>query len=208
MTEKWNRTFAAAGILVSTTTFVVIVCWLHVVRPDLDPVRSGVSRYAAGDHGYAVTASFVMLSLAILIAASRFTGPYRHALWASSAGLLLVVLLPVRSSGLGRVEYTLHQVGGAVFFAAATIGVQAIPRKLRARQAPAPLQLTAHVSAVAAAIALALFFASVAVRGSSLDAALGVFQRVCFAAICVALVALGFDMLRETPHARDLQANR
>ncbi len=208
MSQKWNRRFAAIGIMVPTIMFVAIVCWLHVVRPDLDPSRTGISRYAAGDYGHAVTAGFALLSLAILVAAAQFAGAFSRALAIAAAGLLLVVFFPLRSSSPGRLEYMLHQLGGAVFFAAGAFGVQAISRKLSASSAPAALRATARVSTVIAAIAVVAFVASVVGRGSWLNASLGMFQRISFAAICIALATLGLDLLREPRVNSDLRGRR
>ena len=44
MIRKTSRFLAALGILVATTAFLAIVTWLHAVRPDVDPLRRGVSR--------------------------------------------------------------------------------------------------------------------------------------------------------------------
>lgn len=75
MIRKTSRFLAALGILVATTAFLAIVTWLHAVRPDVDPLRRGVSRYAAGEHGYAVSAAFLMLALALVLSASQLGYP-------------------------------------------------------------------------------------------------------------------------------------
>src|SRR3954454_11505524 len=126
-----RRLFPALGILVATGAFMVIVAWLHTSRPDVDPFRRGVSRYATGSYGYAVSAAFALLAVSLLMAASQLrdaaNAPYRWSLGVGAAGLLIVVLFPLRSTPPGAAEYVAHQLGGAIFFIGATIGVQAIP---------------------------------------------------------------------------------
>lgn len=203
MIAKRRTSLAAVGILVATSAFLVIVIWLHAVRPDVDRLHRGVSRYAAGDHGYAVSVAFSMLALALVLAASQLGnqteaqnhGLNRGSFWVAASGLLLVVLFPLRSPSPGRVEYIAHQLGGAVFFLAATIGVQAISPTLRRTAAPTWLESVARVSGAVAVIALLLFFADVVVRASPLHSVTGALQRACFVALSTSLATLGLGVL-------------
>ena len=198
-------------MLVATFAFLVVVAWLHAVRPDVDPFRRGVSRYAAGPYGYAVSAAFATLAVALLIVASRLgsaskaptMGAYRRALWVGAGGLLVVVAFPLRSTSPGSGEYFAHQLGGAVFFVAATVGVQAIPGTLRRTAAPEWLTILARSSAGASAVLLPLFFASVLMNVPLLNSALGILQRSCFVALCASLITLGIGLLSEQRQARD-----
>jgi len=198
--EEGLRSAAAAGVLVATGGFLAIVVWLHFVRSDLDPVARGVSRYAAGPYGLAITLAFGSLSLAVVTAAALLkSATSRRGLVVAAVGLLLVVAFPLRSASPTHGEYFLHQFGGAVFFVAATIGVFGIAGKLRTVPAPAWLQRTARVSSAAAGAGLIVFFTSVAARHSLLGPWLGLFQRICFAAICTALLTLALGLIRESP---------
>ncbi len=203
MDLKRRRTAAAFGVLGATAGFVAIVAWLHVVRPDIDPIAHGVSRYAAGDHGYAVTGAFALLSGATFVAAylvgsskpgTRTDFP-RRTLEIAAAGMFLVVLFPMRSPAPARFEYLMHQSGGAVFFLAAAIGVQALGGRLRAASASARLQVTARVAGVVAVASLVAFLGSIA-SVLPLHPVLGLLQRTCLAAICVALVTFALGVAR------------
>ncbi|HKY21793.1 MAG TPA: DUF998 domain-containing protein [Vicinamibacterales bacterium] len=196
---------AALGMLVATGAFLVVVAWLHVVRPDVDPFRRGVSRYAAGSYGYAVSVAFAMLAAALLIAAAHLdsggeadaSSSHRRALWLGAAGLLVVVWFPLRSALPASGEYWAHQLGGATFFAASTVGVQAVSSTLRRKASPEWLEMVARWSEGIAIVALLLFFASVLLNVPVLKAVLGILQRSCFIALCTSLIALGLGLLTE-----------
>jgi hypothetical protein len=58
--RRWSRA-ACAALLTSLTAIVV----LHVLRPDLDPVRRRLSEYAVGRFGGLMTATFVLFGLGL-----------------------------------------------------------------------------------------------------------------------------------------------
>jgi Protein of unknown function (DUF998) len=183
----------------------VVVAWLHAVRTDIDPFRRGVSRYAAGPYGFAVSVAFATLALALLIAASQLgsaaedpgMGRYRRSLWVGAVGLLAVVVFPLRSSSPGTSEYWVHQLGGGIFFLAATVGIQAITTRLQRTEAPEWLTILARASGRASAMLLPLFFSSVAMNIAALNSVLGILQRACFVTLCTSLITLGIGLLKE-----------
>ena len=196
-----RRGSAALAILVGTAAFVVIVGWLHTVDQDVDSIRRGVSRYASGSHGFAVSVAFALLAVSLLMAASQLRGTdalpmalYRRSLGVGTAGLVVVVLFPLRSKSPGAAEYIAHQLGGAVFFVGATIGVQAVPVALRRLAEPAWLTALARWSARMSVLTLLLFFGSV-LSGPGLHSVLGILQRCCFIALCTSLITLGSGLL-------------
>jgi hypothetical protein len=65
----WSR-FAGTAFVASTTAVVL----LHVLRPDLDPVRRRLSEYAVGRFGGLMTAAFVLFGCG-LCALSRAVRP-------------------------------------------------------------------------------------------------------------------------------------
>ena len=193
----------AAALLGATGAFIGMVMWLHLVRPDVSPMARGISRYAAGPYGSAVSVAFAALAFAVGLAAwqldhSREAGVFRrHAqsLWVAVAGLLVVIVCPLRSPTPGAVEYWLHQGGGAVFFAAAAAGVQAIPRWLGRANAPDALAVVARACGLATVVTVVVFFGSVMATGTSLDAIRGALQRGCFATLSGCLAVLGIGLL-------------
>jgi hypothetical protein len=194
---------AGAAILGTTGTFISVVMWLHVVRTDVSPMARGISRYAVGPYGSAISLAFGVLAVAIAIAAWQLGSPTnaagfpRHArsLWVAVAGLAILIVWPLRSSSAGVVEYWLHQVSGAAFFVAAAGGVQAIPRRLDRANGLRAVTLVARGCSVAAVVTVVLFFGSVIAAGTPLEAIRGALQRGCFAALSGSLVALGVGLL-------------
>lgn len=82
-------------------------------------------------YGSAISLAFGAPAVAIGVAAWQLgsadkTAAFaRHArlLWVAVAGLVVLIVWPLRSPSTGVVEYWLHQAGGAAFFAAAAGGV-------------------------------------------------------------------------------------
>jgi hypothetical protein len=93
------------------------------------------------------------------------------------------------------VEYWLHQGGGAVFFAAAAVGVQAIPQWLGRANEPDALVVGARACSLATVVTVVVFFGSVLATGTPLDAIRGVLQRACFVALGGGLAVLGLGLL-------------
>ena len=56
---SWLAFIAIGGILY----FVVAIMILHVLRPDLNPIRRAVSNYAVGPFGLLMTIAFFTLAL-------------------------------------------------------------------------------------------------------------------------------------------------
>jgi hypothetical protein len=197
----------AAALLGATGVFVSIVVWLHLVRPDVSPMVRGISRYAVGPHGYAISVGFAALASAVGIAAGQLNrrlegGAFKwHAwsLWAAVAGLFVVIVWPLRSPSAGVTEYWLHQGGGAVFFAAAAAGVQAIPQWLSRARTPGVLVTAARTCSLASAVTVVAFFGSVIATGTSLDTIRGVLQRGCFVSFSGSLALLGCGLLVDKP---------
>ena len=58
--RRWSRA-ATAAFLASA----VMITVLHVLRADLDPVRRRLSEYAVGQHGWVMTATFVVFGVGL-----------------------------------------------------------------------------------------------------------------------------------------------
>ncbi len=116
-------------------------------------------------------------------------------MWCAVAGLLVVIVWPLRSPSTGTAEYWLHQGGGGVFFAAAPAGVQAIPRWLWRANSPDALAVVARACSLMSVVTVVVFFVSAMATGTSLEAIRGVLQRGCFAALSGCLAGLGLGVL-------------
>lgn len=107
-------------------SFVGIVAAFHVLRPDVNPVTRGISRYQWGPHGTVMGVGFGLLGLALLGAARVIQGWHRqnrfssNLLRVSALGSLLVAMFPLPESPPPLPEIA-HQFGGFVLFGAAAL---------------------------------------------------------------------------------------
>ena len=77
--------------------FVAVVATLHVLRPDVDPVRDDLSRYAVGPHGWLMAIAFVAMGGAATATACslRSGSPVgRRVLAVAGLGGALVAVFP------------------------------------------------------------------------------------------------------------------
>lgn len=192
------------AICAGTTLFLAIVVWLHVARPDVDPMIHGVSRYAAGPNGFALTTAFSALAVATMASAwslrQNRDGGLRvseSALWTAAASLTVVVLLPLRPDSPGRTEYAAHQVAGALFFIGATIGGRGIASSLSSSH----VRVAARVASSLTTVFLIAFFACVVVSPIIGGLPVGLLQRCLFAGLCACflLQGLGAVSSRQSP---------
>ena len=158
--------------------FALVIVVFHVLRPDVDPLARGVSRYAVGRYGEVFNAVSLVLAFAFVVTGFGFRqaapdsgtlGVYL--LWLGAAGMVFVAVFPLRAVDPMASENLPHQIGGMVFFVAA---------------AAAPVLLSRAVGrhaalAWGAVAATAVFFLSVGIP--ALAGIRGLLQRVCFAAI-------------------------
>lgn len=115
----------------SVIAFIVIVAAFHVLRPDVNPVTRGISRYQWGPHGTAMSVGFGLLGLALLGAARVIQGWQlqdrfpSNLLQVSALGSLLVAAFPLPESP-PPVRAAAHQLGGFVLFGAAALAATRI----------------------------------------------------------------------------------
>ena len=91
-THPWFAFIAIGGILY----FVVAVVLLHILRPDLNPIRHAVSNYAVGPFGLLMTTAFFMLALSDFALAQGFV----RALPNSKRACISVLLLNLAGVGM------------------------------------------------------------------------------------------------------------
>jgi hypothetical protein len=165
-------------------TFALVIVVFHVLRPEVDPLARGISRYAVGRYGEAFNAVSLVLAFAFVVTGFAFRQaapdsgtPGVYLLWLGAAGMVFAAVFPLRAVDSMASENLPHQTGGMIFFLAA---------------AAAPVILSRAVGrhgALAWAIvaATAVFFVSVGVP--ALTGIRGLLQRVCFGAIVAWLIA-------------------
>ena len=160
-------------VWLAATVFIVLVVRLHWLRPDVDPVSRGISRYAAGPNGYVASAAFAALVLACAGAAWLL----RSVPWVIAAvGLTAVMFTPLGLEPAAGISYAVHQAGALIFFIAATWAIRQMNR----------------ATGWAATLCLLTFLANVTLRGPWL----GLLQRALFVSIVVPLL-----MFRATPES-------
>lgn len=179
-------TFAMAAI------FLGIVAWLHVVRSDVDPLRRGISRYASGPYGSAISIAFGALALAL--ASTGVASASGAPMFIAAAALAVVIACPLRSAAPSSLEYYAHQVAGVVFFVSATYGMVSASAVLKTMEIPAYLYLATRALSITAAVTLGPFLVSVVWRKSPLSPFSGILQRCCFGGISGALLCLSYAL--------------
>ena len=174
-------------------TFALVIVVFHVLRPDVDPLARGVSRYAVGRYGQVFNAVSLALAFAFVVTgfAFRQAAPDSgtlgvYLLWLGAAGMVFVAVFPLRAEDSMAVENLPHQAGGMIFFLAAAVAPVLLSRAV-GRHA---------VLAWGIVVATAVFFVSVGVP--ALTGIRGLLQRVCFVTIVAWLIAANaaLDRLR------------
>ena len=84
--------------------FALVIVVFHVIRPDVDPLARGVSRYAVGPYGAIFNIVSLVLALSFVVTgfgvrqAAADTGTLGvYLLWLSAAGMVLVAFFPLRA---------------------------------------------------------------------------------------------------------------
>jgi Protein of unknown function (DUF998) len=182
---------ALSGAVVAITgalTFLAVVGWLHIRRPDLDSRIKGVSHYAGGETRTATTAAFVALSLGLLgsaLAIGARTGSWMNPGMAlvglAALGLLVVAAIPVSVTHDATWRGRVHAVGALVFFIGSAAGLVLV--------SPALGTCVTGVSQAIVAVVVCFLLSMAGVPG--LFAVRGWLQRGCFAGIVAWLLIAG-----------------
>jgi hypothetical protein len=157
-------------------TFVALVAALHVLKPELNPVRNYLSLYAVGRWGWVMTLALLALATAAtaLVTALVLAGAAGRggvaprsrvgvaALVVYAAGVLTIAIAP--TDGLDVVVPTtadaVHAVGANALFVALTVGITAFTPRFRATPGWEDLRVPGLVmGAIAWATLLSLPFA-------------------------------------------------
>lgn len=153
---------------------MLIAAAFHIVRPDLDPIRHGVSRYEWGAHGSIMSVGLVLLGVSLCLSAALESQPL---LLMSGLGAIVVAMVPLPDHP-SLVANVIHQSAGVVLFVGAAAGMLTIALEKRAER----LRVGAARFAV---VALVVFALVAAVRLPFV----GLTQRALLAAICAWLIA-------------------
>jgi hypothetical membrane protein len=172
--------------------FALVIVVFHFLRPDVDPLTRGVSRYAVGRYGEAFNAASLMLAVALVATGLGFrraapdsgtAGVYL--LWLSAVGIALAGAFPLRAVDSMAAENLPHQLGGVVFFPAFVAAAVLLSRATGRHEA----------LAWAAVAAVTVFFLSVGAPALQLTAVRGLLQRACFGAILAWLVLANASLM-------------
>lgn len=186
MTSPLSQTRSASLAVAAALLFIVAVASLHVLRPDVDPIRWGMSFYAIGRFGSVMTAAFVAFGVSVLalvagLAAIQPAGQGSRVglslLGLSGTALLGVALFPSNAvPPVTRTDFA-HVLASMVFFLGFAVGSPLVSWRLRQSRTTA---------SVLAAAFVVTFIATILFRGSH-----GLFQRsaVAFALAWVITVA-------------------
>jgi hypothetical protein len=163
-----NRVF----VLVGCGVFLLIVAGLHVVRGDVPPLTSGISRYAGAPTLLLATVAFLALAggAAGLARMAPQAGAQRGLLMAS-AGLVVVAMTPIGHPDTRVGVTALHTVGGLAFY------LGALAAMFTAGSYSADRRFGWFT------LALLLLFAASGSGTPPINGLHGLFQRMVFAAI-------------------------
>lgn len=181
----------AQGLFLS---WVAIVALLHILRPDLSPLRVYISNYAIGSFGFLMGAAFIAwsLGLAVLVIAVFLTPPLEPRSW---TGLILLSLCSVLMFlvGLFRTDPTdeivttaggIHVLAAFLFFLLQMIAMMVFSIRLRRQGLLGGSYHALFLLAIAAPISFVLMMAYFGDRGMS-----GLGQRI-FAFILISWLVL------------------
>jgi len=159
-TRSFNRERTGARRLAmlaiaAVTYFALVIVVLHVLRPDLNPIRQPTSEYAVGPFGSLMTTAFFSISVAtwaLLIGLRQGLPPAARsrlglgllALW--GVGVLIAMSFPIDAEGAPQtLSGTIHQTNGPVVFFCLAVGAVLISRRLKRADAWRPLYWPALV---------------------------------------------------------------
>jgi len=166
--------------------FAIIVAWLHVRRPEIDPATTGVSQYATGSTYLPMTVAFVALAIGFASVPTRVASTtVSVCCWLASIGIFVVAIVPVSENRQPGWRVLAHTAGALLFFVSAPWAAIA---------ATSGSTDVAMVVAWLLAAAVVLFFASMA-RVPALFPIRGWLQRFCFALVVVWLIVAGMQGL-------------
>jgi hypothetical protein len=135
--------------MAAATYFALVIVALHVLRPDLNPIRQPTSAYAVGPFGYLMTTAFFSMSVAtwaLLIglwhglppAARSRLGLGLLAIW--GVGVLIAMSFPIDAEGAPQtLSGAIHQTNGPLTFFCLAVGAVLISRSLKRVDAWRPL---------------------------------------------------------------------
>jgi hypothetical protein len=174
----------------------VILVALHVLRPDLDPLRQPTSQYAVGPYGFLMTPAFFSMSVssfALLIglsqgvaqAARSRIGLALLALW--GVGVLIAMLFPIDPEGTPQtLSGTIHRIDGPLAFLSLTAGVILVSRRFKQDEQWHPFYRSALILSL---VMLAAFIGTFLGFFTGLGFA-GLSQRIFLAALVIWLLLM------------------
>jgi len=201
-------------------SFVVAVCLLHWLQPDLAPLDEAVSYYVHGTHGWLLTAGLLGLgfgSLALTAGSANTTGTGsrvgRWFLTVWSAGAILGGIFPADPAGTWDQPPSLagiiHGNAALVAFVAFPVAANHLSRNFRRDSRSVPFAGVLQVLAWASAVSLFAFMGSLTpvLVSPGPPILLGLAERILLAVYVAWLVVVAVALLRRKSEHRQIDSS-
>ena len=166
----------AALTMAFESWFVIALITLHILRPDLAPSRTMISRYAVGPYGSLMTSAFVAAAIAdlmLLLGLLRVGPPARSARWAevllgiAVVGLLTSALFPMDvPPAPATLAGSIHEASFMVNVACSLLATLLLATSFGSDVRWRPFQRTAWALTLAEVVAFVLQVVTIAVRSN------------------------------------------
>ncbi len=194
---------AGSVIIAAAIFWFTVFVMMHMVQPEVDPLRVPGSAYVLGQYGMWARVSYLAITAALLAAGvgitarlrkSRATSIALAAFRIGAAGALLAAIFPMDYPGPPKTPSgVLHAVGGGVGFLSWISGTVLFTAGIRKDPAWTRLSDAVGVLAAASVVGAAVLITSIAVLGFG-----GFAQRILLTLLFGWLIAVAMHMRRST----------
>jgi hypothetical protein len=194
----------AGGLIIAAAGFWwTVFLMMHIVQPEVDPVRAPGSAYVLGQYGIWARASYLAITAALLAAGVGITSRLRKSRATSialvafrigAAGAVLAAVFPMDYPGPPQtLSGVLHTVGGGVGFLSWISGTVLFTVGIRKDPAWTRLSDALGVLAAASLVGAAVLITSIAVLGFG-----GFAQRILLTLLFAWLITVAIHIRRST----------
>ena len=180
--------------------FVLAIAYLHVLRPDVNPVARVTSEYAVGPYGVLMTSAYfifgcALVALGIGIARSFDTRAWTTVgtalLYLAAAATAIAGLFPIDAGALRPItsEGRVHRLAGIVAFTSMTLGPLLLAPRFRRHRRWQDVASVGRLAGVAGLLGLAAIQLFLLERGLA-----GVAQRIVLALVCAWMLLAAFRL--------------
>lgn len=185
--------------IASIAVFFLCALAMHVLRPEIDPMRQGLSPYGTGYLSWLMNAAFVLLATGTAATSVSLASlPQRSDqlltgllfLGIACLGLLLVALCPSDGLSATTPRDRLHLAGALIYFAGAVTGTFIVSLALATNE----LKRVFPAAMVLSIIAVLVFFLTLLSK-AGLIGNLGVFQRTLYVVLFLWVLLIAFRLM-------------